>query len=112
MRLHPTRTPILSAAETIPGWMLRQTPQRTGPMRAGPCIIDASFPITPEGRMPRRRKPAGLECLHELARKAAILEQELAAQREAIDRLAERAARRADAPVRPVIRPAIVPSTG
>lgn len=43
--------------------------------------------------MPRRRKPAGLECLVELARKAAILEREMAAQREAMERLRERAAR-------------------
>jgi hypothetical protein len=41
--------------------------------------------------MPRRRKPAGLECLVELARKAAILEQEMSAQREAIERLLESA---------------------
>jgi hypothetical protein len=39
--------------------------------------------------MPRRRKPAGLECLVELARKAAILEREMSAQREAIERLTE-----------------------
>ncbi len=37
--------------------------------------------------MPRRRKPAGLECLVEIARKAAILEREMSAQREAIERL-------------------------
>lgn len=37
--------------------------------------------------MPRRRKPAGLECLVELARKAEILEREMSAQREAIERL-------------------------
>ena len=43
--------------------------------------------------MPRRRKPAGLECLVELARKAAILEQEMSAQREAIERLTETASR-------------------
>lgn len=42
--------------------------------------------------MPRRRKPAGLECVVELARKAAILERELSAQREAIRRLMEDAA--------------------
>jgi hypothetical protein len=41
--------------------------------------------------MPRRRKPAGLECLVELARKAAILEREMSAQREAIERLTENA---------------------
>jgi hypothetical protein len=46
--------------------------------------------------MPRRRKPAGLECLVELARKAAILEQEMSTQREAIERLTERAARLSD----------------
>ena len=43
--------------------------------------------------MPRRRKPAGLECLVELARKAEILEQELSTQREAIERLAEKSTR-------------------
>ena len=43
--------------------------------------------------MPRRRKPAGLECLVELARKAEILEQELSTQREAIERLAEKSPR-------------------
>ena len=42
--------------------------------------------------MPRRRKPAGLECLVELARKATILEQEMSAQREAIKRLMDSAA--------------------
>ena len=42
--------------------------------------------------MPRRRKPAGLECLVELARKAAILEREMSIQRDAIERLRERAA--------------------
>jgi hypothetical protein len=42
--------------------------------------------------MPRRRKLAGLECLVELARKAAILEREMSVQREAIERLKERAA--------------------
>ena len=46
--------------------------------------------------MPRRRKPAGLECLVELARKAAILEQEMSAQREAIKRLMDGAAPVAD----------------
>jgi hypothetical protein len=46
--------------------------------------------------MPRRRKPAGLECLVELARKAAILEREMSAQREAIERLTESAERLAD----------------
>ena len=46
--------------------------------------------------MPRRRKPAGLECLVELARKAAILEQEMSAQREAIKRLMDAAAPVAD----------------
>jgi hypothetical protein len=45
--------------------------------------------------MPRRRKPAGLECLVELARKAEILERELSTQREAIERLAQRPVRRA-----------------
>ena len=39
--------------------------------------------------MPRRRKPAGLECLVDLARKAAILEREMSVQREAIERLME-----------------------
>jgi hypothetical protein len=43
--------------------------------------------------MPRRRKPAGLECLVELARKAEILEQELSTQREAIERLVEKSTR-------------------
>ena len=43
--------------------------------------------------MPRRRKPAGLECLVELARKAAILEREMSIQRDAIERLTENAAR-------------------
>ena len=42
--------------------------------------------------MPRRRKPAGLECLVELARKAAILEREMRTQREAIERLMDSAA--------------------
>lgn len=37
--------------------------------------------------MPRRRKPAGLECLVELARKVEILEREMSAQREAMERL-------------------------
>lgn len=37
--------------------------------------------------MPRRRKPAGLECLVDLARKAEILEREMTTQREAIERL-------------------------
>jgi hypothetical protein len=37
--------------------------------------------------MPRRRKPAGLECLVELARKSEILELELSRQRDAIARL-------------------------
>jgi hypothetical protein len=46
--------------------------------------------------MPRRRKPAGLECLVELARKAAILEQEMSVQREAIERLTEKTARPAE----------------
>lgn len=41
--------------------------------------------------MPRRRKPAGLECLAELARKTAILERELSVQRQAIERLMESA---------------------
>jgi hypothetical protein len=50
--------------------------------------------------MPRRRKPAGLECLVELARKAAILEQEMSTQREAIERLTENAARLAEKPAR------------
>jgi hypothetical protein len=44
-----------------------------------------------EETMPRRRKPAGLECLVELARKAAILEREMSAQRAAIERLTENA---------------------
>jgi hypothetical protein len=43
--------------------------------------------------MPRRRRPAGLECLVELARKAAILEREMSVQRDAIERLTETAAR-------------------
>jgi hypothetical protein len=43
--------------------------------------------------MPRRRKPAGIECLVELARKTAILERELSAQRQAIERLTESAPR-------------------
>ena len=42
--------------------------------------------------MPRRRRPAGLECLVELARKAAILEREMSVQRDAIERLRETAA--------------------
>lgn len=50
--------------------------------------------------MPRRRKPAGLECLVELARKAAILEREMSVQRDAIERLRESAARPADKPNR------------
>ena len=64
--------------------------------------------------MPRRRKPAGLECLVELARKAAILEKEMSAQRQAIDRLLksaspnggarDRAGRAASAPSPPAIR--------
>ena len=37
--------------------------------------------------MPRRRKPAGLECLVDLARKAEILEREMSLQRQAIERL-------------------------
>lgn len=37
--------------------------------------------------MPRRRKPAGLECLVDLARKAEILEREMSTQRQAIERL-------------------------
>jgi hypothetical protein len=46
--------------------------------------------------MPRRRKPAGLECLVDLARKAAILEHEMSVQREAIERLMESASRGRD----------------
>ena len=46
--------------------------------------------------MPRRRKPAGIECLVELARKAAILEREMSIQRDAIERLKENAARASD----------------
>jgi hypothetical protein len=46
--------------------------------------------------MPRRRKPAGLECLVDLARKAAILEREMSMQREAIERLTENPSRRRD----------------
>jgi hypothetical protein len=48
-----------------------------------------------EGAMPRRRKPAGLECLVELARKAEVLEREMSAQREAIARLTAQSADRA-----------------
>ena len=50
--------------------------------------------------MPRRRKPAGLECLVELARKAAILEREMSVQRDAIERLRERAVQPGDKPDR------------
>jgi hypothetical protein len=50
--------------------------------------------------MPRRRKPAGLECLVELARKAAILEREMSVQRDAIERLRERAVQPQDKPAR------------
>jgi len=50
--------------------------------------------------MPRRRKPAGLECLVELARKAAILEREMSVQRDAIERLRERAVQSAPKPAR------------
>lgn len=39
--------------------------------------------------MPRRRRPAGLECLDELARKTEILERELSLQRDAMQRLKE-----------------------
>jgi hypothetical protein len=46
--------------------------------------------------MPRRRKPAGLECLVDLARKAAILEHEMSVQREAIERLTANASRLRD----------------
>ena len=46
--------------------------------------------------MPRRRKPAGLECLVDLARKAEILEREMSLQREAIERLMESASRGRD----------------
>ena len=42
----------------------------------------------------RRRTAAGLESLEELARKAAILERELALQRQALDRLKQLAAPR------------------
>jgi hypothetical protein len=42
--------------------------------------------------MPRRRKPAGLECLVDIARKAEILEREMSAQRAAMERLKERKA--------------------
>jgi hypothetical protein len=41
--------------------------------------------------MPRRRKPAGLECLVDIARKAEILEREMSAQRAAMERLKEKA---------------------
>jgi len=41
--------------------------------------------------MPRRRKPAGLECLVDLARKVEILEREMSAQRQAMERLKEKA---------------------
>lgn len=41
--------------------------------------------------MPRRRKPAGPECLVDIARKAEILERELSAQRAAMERLKEKA---------------------
>ena len=56
--------------------------------------------------MPRRRKPAGLECLVELARKAAILEREMSTQRQAIERMMEQAARLAEErDRRPTARP-------
>jgi hypothetical protein len=41
--------------------------------------------------MPRRRKPAGLECLVDIARKAEVLERELSTQRAAMERLKEKA---------------------
>ena len=54
----------------------------------------------------RRRTAAGLESLEDLARKAAILERELAIQRHAIERLKQMAAvRRKDEPeLRIVVR--------
>ena len=61
--------------------------------------------------MPRRRKPAGLECLVELARKAAILEQEMSAQREAIERLTENATRPAERPERRAVTATPTPSS-
>ena len=61
--------------------------------------------------MPRRRKPAGLECLVELARKAAILEQEMSAQREAIKRLVDAAAPVADKASRRAPTPTQTPSS-
>ena len=61
--------------------------------------------------MPRRRKPAGLECLVELARKAAILEREMRTQREAIERLTETAAQLTHKPDSRSIRPRPTPSS-
>jgi hypothetical protein len=68
--------------------------------------------------MPRRRKPAGLECLVELARKTAILEREMSTQRQAIERLmevatppADKPARRADRPARPATTATRTPSS-
>lgn len=52
--------------------------------------------------MPRRRKPAGLECLVDLARKAEILEREMSAQRQAIERLTSTSAHAASKSVAPV----------
>jgi hypothetical protein len=47
--------------------------------------------------MPRRRKPAGLECLVDIARKAEILEREMSAQRAAMERLKQKKASAATA---------------
>ena len=57
---------------------------------AAEVILTTAHPESkdPEVLMPRRRRTAaGLESLEELARKAAILERELAQQRHALDRL-------------------------
>jgi hypothetical protein len=61
--------------------------------------------------MPRRRKPAGLECLVELARKAAILEREMSVQRDAIERLTEGAVQPASRSDRRVSRATPMPSS-
>src|SRR5512134_236811 len=68
--------------------------------RKSGIIAFSFFPTICGGAMPRRRKPAGLECLVDLARKAAILEQEMSVQREAIERLMENASRLRDKPDR------------
>ena len=55
--------------------------------------------------MPRRPRTVGIESALDLARKAEILERELATQREAIERLKQMGTRQSDASRQPM-RPA------